>query len=217
MTLLYSRLCCIIHRLHISVRLSINMSGFVCVSLMFSVDAKEITGGFYNFISRYSLKSVNCSSAHISLSISSSVRCCECSASLSHWYYEKDGQLFCKKDYWAKFGELCHGCNDPITTGLIMVRGSIHWLLPLITSLVLCLPINLRLLLGAVILNACTTLTHLSPYISSLTVWWVPASIRARRICARRVSDPYAVGWCVRLSYRPPGKVRAVQEGSCAD
>ncbi|KAG8001726.1 LIM domain kinase 1, partial [Nibea albiflora] len=47
-------------------------------------------------------------------------RCCECSASLSHWYYEKDGRLFCKKDYWAKFGELCHGCNDPITTGLIM-------------------------------------------------------------------------------------------------
>uniref|UniRef100_A0A8C6T1Y8 LIM domain kinase 1 n=1 Tax=Neogobius melanostomus TaxID=47308 RepID=A0A8C6T1Y8_9GOBI len=52
-----------------------------------------------------------------------SSRCCECSASLSHWYYEKDGRLFCKKDYWAKFGELCHGCNDPITTGLIMVAG----------------------------------------------------------------------------------------------
>ncbi|XP_036820847.1 LIM domain kinase 1 isoform X2 [Oncorhynchus mykiss] len=50
-------------------------------------------------------------------------KCCECSASLSHWYYEKEGRLFCKKDYWAKFGELCHGCNDPITTGLIMVAG----------------------------------------------------------------------------------------------
>uniref|UniRef100_A0A672IBT3 LIM domain kinase 1 n=1 Tax=Salarias fasciatus TaxID=181472 RepID=A0A672IBT3_SALFA len=50
-------------------------------------------------------------------------RCCECSASLSHWYYEKDGRLYCKKDYWTKFGELCHGCNDPITTGLIMVAG----------------------------------------------------------------------------------------------
>ncbi|XP_072524533.1 LIM domain kinase 1a isoform X1 [Salminus brasiliensis] len=50
-------------------------------------------------------------------------RCCECSASLSHWYYEKDGRLFCKKDYWAKFGELCHGCSEPITTGLIMVAG----------------------------------------------------------------------------------------------
>lgn len=51
-------------------------------------------------------------------------RCCECRTSLSHWYYEKDGRLFCKKDYWVKFGELCHGCNDPITTGLIMVTTS---------------------------------------------------------------------------------------------
>uniref|UniRef100_A0A8C9SZW1 non-specific serine/threonine protein kinase n=1 Tax=Scleropages formosus TaxID=113540 RepID=A0A8C9SZW1_SCLFO len=51
------------------------------------------------------------------------VRCCECSASLSHWYYEKEGQLFCKKDYWAKFGELCQGCSEPISTGLIMVAG----------------------------------------------------------------------------------------------
>uniref|UniRef100_A0AAR2L8V5 LIM domain kinase 1 n=1 Tax=Pygocentrus nattereri TaxID=42514 RepID=A0AAR2L8V5_PYGNA len=50
-------------------------------------------------------------------------KCCECSASLSHWYYEKDGRLYCKKDYWAKFGELCHGCSEPITTGLIMVAG----------------------------------------------------------------------------------------------
>uniref|UniRef100_A0A8C9Z8X9 LIM domain kinase 1 n=1 Tax=Sander lucioperca TaxID=283035 RepID=A0A8C9Z8X9_SANLU len=66
---------------------------------------------------------LNCSTADVSLSVCSFVRCCECSASLSHWYYEKDGRLFCKKDYWAKFGELCHGCNDPITTGLIMVAG----------------------------------------------------------------------------------------------
>ncbi|XP_060731541.1 LIM domain kinase 1a isoform X2 [Tachysurus vachellii] len=50
-------------------------------------------------------------------------KCCECSVSLSRWYYEKDGRLFCSKDYWAKFGELCHGCSEPITTGLIMVAG----------------------------------------------------------------------------------------------
>uniref|UniRef100_A0A8C7YQ74 non-specific serine/threonine protein kinase n=1 Tax=Oryzias sinensis TaxID=183150 RepID=A0A8C7YQ74_9TELE len=56
-------------------------------------------------------------------SVSPVLRCCECSALLSNWYYEKDGQLFCKEDYWAKFGELCHGCSDPITTGLIMVAG----------------------------------------------------------------------------------------------
>ncbi|XP_039612892.1 LIM domain kinase 1a isoform X2 [Polypterus senegalus] len=50
-------------------------------------------------------------------------RCCECNTSLSHWYYEKEGRLFCKKDYWTLFGELCHGCSEHITTGLIMVAG----------------------------------------------------------------------------------------------
>lgn len=68
--------------------------------------------------------------AQLIINLSSSFRCCECSASLSRWYYEKDGRLFCKDDYWARFGELCHGCNDPIATGLIMVirsRGCIPY------------------------------------------------------------------------------------------
>uniref|UniRef100_A0A4W5PBJ8 LIM domain kinase 1 n=1 Tax=Hucho hucho TaxID=62062 RepID=A0A4W5PBJ8_9TELE len=82
-----------------------------------------------NSISRHStLTGTQCASGgiialHTSFLTCSISRCCECSASLSHWYYEKEGRLFCKKDYWAKFGELCHGCNDPITTGLIMVAG----------------------------------------------------------------------------------------------
>ncbi|XP_029924577.1 LIM domain kinase 1-like [Myripristis murdjan] len=50
-------------------------------------------------------------------------RCCECGCILSHWYYERDGQLFCKKHYWARYGEHCHGCKEAITTGLIMVAG----------------------------------------------------------------------------------------------
>uniref|UniRef100_A0A8D0HI56 LIM domain kinase 1 n=1 Tax=Sphenodon punctatus TaxID=8508 RepID=A0A8D0HI56_SPHPU len=50
-------------------------------------------------------------------------RCCECGASLSRQYYEKDGRLYCKKDYWAHFGELCHGCSEQITKGLVMVAG----------------------------------------------------------------------------------------------
>ncbi|XP_024921573.1 LIM domain kinase 1 isoform X2 [Cynoglossus semilaevis] len=50
-------------------------------------------------------------------------RCGECGCILSHWYYEKEGQLFCKKHYWARYGEHCHGCNETITTGLIMVAG----------------------------------------------------------------------------------------------
>ncbi|XP_061105680.1 LIM domain kinase 1-like [Conger conger] len=51
------------------------------------------------------------------------MRCCECRTTLSHWYYEKEGQLFCKRDYWARFGELCNGCTETISTGLIMVAG----------------------------------------------------------------------------------------------
>uniref|UniRef100_UPI0037E7F133 LIM domain kinase 1-like n=1 Tax=Semicossyphus pulcher TaxID=241346 RepID=UPI0037E7F133 len=50
-------------------------------------------------------------------------RCCECSCILSHWYYEREGTLFCKKHYWARYGEHCHGCKESITTGLIMVAG----------------------------------------------------------------------------------------------
>uniref|UniRef100_A0A673MED1 LIM domain kinase 1 n=1 Tax=Sinocyclocheilus rhinocerous TaxID=307959 RepID=A0A673MED1_9TELE len=50
-------------------------------------------------------------------------RCCVCNSVLSHWYYERDGQFFCKKDYWSRFGEQCHGCSESITTGLIMVAG----------------------------------------------------------------------------------------------
>ncbi|XP_029029898.1 LIM domain kinase 1-like [Betta splendens] len=50
-------------------------------------------------------------------------RCCECSCILSRWYYEREGQLYCKKHYWARYGEHCHGCRDTIATGLVMVAG----------------------------------------------------------------------------------------------
>ncbi|XP_071362173.1 LIM domain kinase 1-like [Trachinotus anak] len=50
-------------------------------------------------------------------------RCCECGCILSHWYYEREGQLYCKKHYWARYGEHCHGCKDTVTTGPIMVAG----------------------------------------------------------------------------------------------
>ncbi|KAM7374507.1 hypothetical protein PAMP_007160 [Pampus punctatissimus] len=48
-------------------------------------------------------------------------RCCECGCLLSPWYYEREGQLYCKKHYWARYGEHCHGCKDTITNGLIML------------------------------------------------------------------------------------------------
>ncbi|XP_012736670.2 LIM domain kinase 1 [Fundulus heteroclitus] len=50
-------------------------------------------------------------------------RCCDCECILSHWYYEKEGQLYCKKHYWSRFGEHCHGCKEPVSTGLVMVAG----------------------------------------------------------------------------------------------
>ncbi|XP_078477675.1 LIM domain kinase 1-like, partial [Lampetra planeri] len=49
--------------------------------------------------------------------------CCECGCILSHWYYEREAQRYCKKHYWARFGENCHGCKETIATGLIMVAG----------------------------------------------------------------------------------------------
>ena len=44
-----------------------------------------------------------------------------CRVYLSEWYFEKDGQLYCKQDYWDKFGEACNNCSTTIT-GPIMVR-----------------------------------------------------------------------------------------------
>ena len=48
-------------------------------------------------------------------------RCSVCCDHLTNWYYEKDGKLYCRKHYWEKFGELCHGCSL-LMTGPAMVR-----------------------------------------------------------------------------------------------
>ncbi|CAH0392182.1 unnamed protein product [Bemisia tabaci] len=49
-------------------------------------------------------------------------RCSACDIPLSNWYFEKDGLLFCKDDYWSKYGEACQNCNQ-IITGPVMVAG----------------------------------------------------------------------------------------------
>uniref|UniRef100_A0A8C6P9X7 LIM domain kinase 2 n=1 Tax=Nothobranchius furzeri TaxID=105023 RepID=A0A8C6P9X7_NOTFU len=49
-------------------------------------------------------------------------RCSVCSDHLTNWYYEQDGRLYCRKHYWEKFGELCHGCSL-LMTGPAMVAG----------------------------------------------------------------------------------------------
>ncbi|OXU31192.1 hypothetical protein TSAR_001653 [Trichomalopsis sarcophagae] len=49
-------------------------------------------------------------------------RCSACDAALSSWYFEKDGLLFCKDDYWTAYGEACQGCGHVIT-GPVMLAG----------------------------------------------------------------------------------------------
>uniref|UniRef100_A0A4W4HJK7 LIM domain kinase 2 n=1 Tax=Electrophorus electricus TaxID=8005 RepID=A0A4W4HJK7_ELEEL len=49
-------------------------------------------------------------------------RCSECCDLLTNWYYERNGSLYCRKHYWEKFGELCHGCSL-LMTGPAMVAG----------------------------------------------------------------------------------------------
>ncbi|XP_017790245.1 PREDICTED: LIM domain kinase 1 [Habropoda laboriosa] len=48
--------------------------------------------------------------------------CSACDIGLSSWYFEKDGLLFCKDDYWAAYGEACQGCGQ-IITGPVMLAG----------------------------------------------------------------------------------------------
>ncbi|KAL0102890.1 hypothetical protein PUN28_018295 [Cardiocondyla obscurior] len=49
-------------------------------------------------------------------------RCSACDVGLSSWYFEKDGLLFCKDDYWAAYGEACQDCGQ-IITGPVMLAG----------------------------------------------------------------------------------------------
>ena len=48
-----------------------------------------------------------------------------CKTCLSDWYFEKDGRLYCKEDYWARYGESCNGCSQ-IITGPIMVSSHLE-------------------------------------------------------------------------------------------
>lgn len=42
-------------------------------------------------------------------------RCSVCDGQLSSWYFEKDGLLFCRDDYWQRFGHACQQCAAIIT------------------------------------------------------------------------------------------------------
>lgn len=49
-------------------------------------------------------------------------RCSVCDGLLSNWYFEKDGLLFCRDDYWQRFGDACQQCSASIT-GPAMIAG----------------------------------------------------------------------------------------------
>ena len=49
-------------------------------------------------------------------------RCSVCDAHLHNWYFEKEGLLFCRDDYYQRFGTLCQQCTAVIT-GPVMVAG----------------------------------------------------------------------------------------------
>ncbi|XP_022339629.2 LIM domain kinase 2-like isoform X2 [Crassostrea virginica] len=49
-------------------------------------------------------------------------RCSRCQKCLSSWYFEKNGELFCKQDYWTLYGDSCNRCGL-IITGPVMVAG----------------------------------------------------------------------------------------------
>ncbi|XP_073844354.1 LIM domain kinase 1 isoform X2 [Musca autumnalis] len=49
-------------------------------------------------------------------------RCSVCDNHLHNWYFEKEGLLFCRDDYYQRFGEACQQCSHFIS-GPVMVAG----------------------------------------------------------------------------------------------
>ncbi|XP_035227873.1 LIM domain kinase 1-like, partial [Stegodyphus dumicola] len=49
-------------------------------------------------------------------------KCSLCQQQMIGTFFEKDGLVFCAKDYWKEFGELCHNCHE-IISGPVMVAG----------------------------------------------------------------------------------------------
>ncbi|KAH8420610.1 hypothetical protein KR009_012109, partial [Drosophila setifemur] len=49
-------------------------------------------------------------------------RCSVCEGHLHNWYFEREGLLYCREDYYARFGDACLQCRAVIT-GPVMVAG----------------------------------------------------------------------------------------------
>lgn len=53
-------------------------------------------------------------------------RCSACDCQLSSWYFEKDGLLFCRDDYWQRFGHACQQCGAIITGPVSTIFQFMH-------------------------------------------------------------------------------------------
>ncbi|KAH8265144.1 hypothetical protein KR044_002094, partial [Drosophila immigrans] len=49
-------------------------------------------------------------------------RCSVCDSHLHNWYFERENLLYCRDDYYARFGDACQQCMAVIT-GPVMVAG----------------------------------------------------------------------------------------------
>ncbi|XP_017086985.2 LIM domain kinase 1 isoform X1 [Drosophila bipectinata] len=49
-------------------------------------------------------------------------RCSVCEGHLHNWYFEREGLLYCREDYYGRFGDACQQCTAVIT-GPVMVAG----------------------------------------------------------------------------------------------
>ncbi|KAG5881464.1 hypothetical protein JTB14_000892 [Gonioctena quinquepunctata] len=81
------------------------------------LQSENVCAGCLNIIDEDEFISALCQEWHMEC-----FRCSACDAALSNWYFEKDGLLFCKDDYWTRYGEACQQCSQ-IITGPVMVAG----------------------------------------------------------------------------------------------
>lgn len=49
-------------------------------------------------------------------------RCSVCDDQLTHWYFEKEGLLFCRDDYLQRFGDICQQCMALISGPAMIVE-----------------------------------------------------------------------------------------------
>ncbi|KAI2804576.1 LIM domain kinase 1 [Blomia tropicalis] len=54
-------------------------------------------------------------------------RCNICREQLTGWYFEKNGQWYCRKDYYHKYGERCRHCHNVMSGPVMVIGGEIKF------------------------------------------------------------------------------------------